>query len=182
MTRLYAPAALSLFLLACGGQARQASVDEPNPSRPVAQAAPASSAVPTDFAIESRGGAVAAWMGGGMTVTRTRISPGATLGSFDVVVEESTTNEMGHEENTHETQRVAIPAARIEAMVGFILAHRSELEALCENREIMDGGYSQFIVHAAGETLNFQCTNASTPAFSQLQTLYAETIQEALGS
>lgn len=182
MTHTQMPTLFSIFLLACAGQAEEVRTDPPAVRAQVV-VTPAASAVPADFSIAEMGGPVAAWMGAGMTFTHTRIAPSITTpGAFDVVVEESVTDEMGHEQNRHETRRVAVAAPQIEALYGFIAAHRSELSALCQNPDIMDGGYSRFAVHARGEDLNFQCTNATTPSFSELQTRYSETLQAALGT
>jgi hypothetical protein len=179
MTRSHVPSLLSFFLLACAGQTAQVQNDPP-PTR--AEPVVAQPSVPADFAIAARGGPVAAWMGAGMTFTHTRIAPSSTPGAFDVVVEESVTDEMGHEQNLHETRRVQIEPTQIEALYTFIASHRSELQALCQNPDIMDGGFSQFIVRAAGEDLNFQCINSTTPAFTELQTRYGATLQAALGT
>lgn len=178
------PALFSFVLLACTGSLAEGQRVQVR-TDPVAQthiATPARSTVPTDFSIAAGGGPVAAWMGAGMTFTHTRIAPStASVGAYDVVVEESLTDEMGHETNLHETRRVQVASAQIEALHAFIVAHQRELEGPCMNPEIMDGGYAAFTVHRAGEDMRFQCTNARTPSFTQLEALYEETLRSALG-
>lgn len=173
---------IALALVAgCGSAPARATLGsapaQPPRDRRIAEA-PGSPAVPDDFAIAMDGGPVARWMAAGMTVTRTRIEPGAQPGSFQLVVTEHDVDEMGIPGADREVARLPVPADRVAALFAIVRDRRAELEGPCIDMRVMDGATTSIRVRAEGAEHVFRCTNASTPAFTALSGAYSELVRD----
>lgn len=181
---------LAALTLACGPTEAPAASSATPPSPPPAPTVepappaeppappPAPAALPDDFAMRTGGGPVMAGMAAGMTINHSEIRPGATAGTFDVVVLAVVHDEMGMPGEGTEVRRTTAPRERVEAIYQYVTTNLAALSAPCFDPSIMDGAVARLEVTYAGQAHTFSCVNARTPEFSQLESLYQAVVTE----